>query len=92
MNDYSKSERLNFYNERKIDGGKIWILFLFLGWSYGSLGSMVKQIFFYLTFGGFGFWVLYVLFTLNTKINKANKKIANEIGFDAEDLKMLGFK
>ena len=33
---------------------------------YGSLGSMVKQIFYYLTLGGLGLWTLYRLFTLMT--------------------------
>ena len=56
----------------KANPSTIWITFLFLGWSYGSLGQPVKQLFYYLTLGGFGLWTLYVLFTLNSKIRKYN--------------------
>ena len=58
----------------------VWLTFMFLGWSYGSLGQMGKQIFFYLTFGGFGLWTIYLLFTLNKKINKYNNNIRIELG------------
>lgn len=58
----------------------VWLTFMFLGWSYGSLGQIGKQIFFYLTFGGFGLWTIYVLFTLNKKINKYNNAIRVELG------------
>ena len=58
----------------------VWLAFMFLGWSYGSLGQMGKQIFFYLTFGGFGLWTIYLLFTLNKKINKYNNNIRIELG------------
>ncbi len=51
--DYIKSDKINIYNGRKLDSTKMWILFLFLGWSYGSMG---KQILYYLTLGGFTIW------------------------------------
>ena len=86
----SNTENLLIYNSRKISSGTIWILFLFLGWSYGSLGNMVKQVFYYLTFGGLGLWALYRLFTLNGAIKKYNRKIATEIGLSAEDILKLG--
>ena len=86
----SNTENLLIYNSRKISSGTIWILFLFLGWSYGSLGSMVKQIFYYLTLGGLGLWTLYRLFTLNGAIKKYNRNIATEIGLSAEDILKLG--
>lgn len=90
MNDYNKNEKLSFYNERKLESGRMWILFLFLGWSYGSMGQMSKQIFFYLTLGGLGLWTLYVLFTLSDKIKKHNKNIARQVGLNEEDILMLG--
>jgi hypothetical protein len=90
MTDYTKNEKLNFYNERKVQKNRIWLLFLFLGWSYGSMGSLAKQIFFYLTFGGFGIWTLYVLFTLSGKITKYNRSIAEQVGLDNKDMVMLG--
>jgi len=90
MSDYNKNEKLSFYNERKLESGKMWILFLFLGWSYGSMGQMVKQIFFYLTLGGLGLWMLYVLFTLSSKVKKFNKNVARQVGLNEEDIAMLG--
>ena len=86
----SNTENLLIYNARKASNPTIWILFLFLGWSYGSLGNMVKQVFYYLTFGGLGLWALYRLFTLNGAIKKYNRKIATEIGLSAEDILKLG--
>ena len=86
----SNTENLLIYNARKASNPNMWILFLFLGWSYGSLGNMVKQVFYYLTFGGLGLWALYRLFTLNGAIKKYNRKIATEIGLSAEDILKLG--
>ena len=83
-------ESIQFYQSRKADTGITWILFLFLGWSYGSLGSMVKQIFYYLTAGGLGIWALYVLFTLNSKIKKHNLQIAKECGCTNREIEKLG--
>tara|TARA_R110002153_G_scaffold67008_1_gene178778 strand:- start:795 stop:1058 length:264 start_codon:yes stop_codon:yes gene_type:complete len=74
------------YNSRKLENSKIWLLFLFFGWSYGSMDKIGKQILFYCTVGGFGLWTLYVLFTLNKKINEHNKKIALQCGFEVTDL------
>ena len=64
------------YEVMKADKTQLWMTFLLLGWSYGSLGQMGKQVFFYLTLGGLGLWSLYVLFTLNKKINKFNANLA----------------
>jgi len=78
------------YNERKANPTLIWILFLFLGWSYGSLGSIGKQILFYITVGGFGIWAIIRLFTLQGAIRHYNKKIAMELGFSNEELVKMG--
>ena len=86
----TNTQSLLIYNSRKLSSGTIWLLFLFLGWSYGSLGSMVKQIFYYLTFGGFGIWAIYRLITLNGAIKKYNRKIAMEVGLNADDILKLG--
>ena len=40
------------YNGRKVSKSKTWLLFLFLGWSYGSIDKIGKQILFYVTAGG----------------------------------------
>ena len=78
------------YNSSKLDSGKAWILFLFLGWSYGSMDQMGKQIFFYLTFGGLGIWALYRLFTLSGAIKKYNRQVAARVGLEAKEMMMLG--
>ncbi len=86
----TNTQNLLIYNSRKQSSGTIWLLFLFLGWSYGSLGSMVKQIFYYLTLGGFGMWTIYRLITLNGAIKKYNRKVAMEVGLNADDILKLG--
>jgi len=78
------------YNERKANPTLIWLLFLFLGWSYGSLGSIGKQILFYITLGGLGIWALIRLFTLQGAIRDYNRKIAMELGFSNEELVKMG--
>ena len=88
--DYSTGDKINIYNGRKLDPTKMWILFLLLGWSYGSMGSIGKQVAYYLTLGGVGIWAIYVLFTLNDKVKKYNKNIALEVGLDGNDLMRLG--
>ena len=78
------------YNEKKANSTQIWLLFLFLGWSYGSLGSIGKQILFYTTLGGLGVWILIRLFTLQGAIRDYNRKIAMELGFTNEELAKMG--
>jgi len=78
------------YSAQKIDNSKIWILFLLLGWSYGSMGQMGKQIFYYITIGGLGLWTLYRLFTLNKSIKNYNRKLAINCGLGAQDIIKLG--
>lgn len=78
------------YSERKANPTLIWVLFLFLGWSYGSLGSIGKQLLFYITLGGLGIWALIRLFTLQGAIRDYNKKIAMELGFSNEELVKMG--
>ena len=78
------------YTERKANPTLIWLLFLFLGWSYGSLGKIGIQILYYLTIGGFGIWALIRLFTLQGAIRNYNKKIAMELGFDNQELVAMG--
>ena len=68
----------------------IWLLFLLLGWSYGSLGKIGLQLLFYITFGGFGIWTLIRLFTLNCAINKYNTDVAKRHNLSIEDAQKLG--
>jgi len=78
------------YQQRAVNSTSIWLLFLFLGWSYGSMGKIGKQILYYISFGGIGLWLVYRLFTLNSAIRKYNKEIAFECGFTNEEVFRLG--
>ena len=78
------------YSNRKANPTLIWLLFLFLGWSYGSLGKIGTQILYYITIGGLGVWTLIRLFTLQGAIRDYNKKIAMELGFDNAELVQIG--
>jgi hypothetical protein len=42
-------EKVEMFKARKKRKTKIWLSFLFFGWSYGSLGSLDKQILWYIT-------------------------------------------
>lgn len=83
-------DKHEIYRERKANSSTIWILFIFLGWSYGSLGKIGLQIFYYLTLGGLGIWMLIRLFTLNGAIKEYNKNIAKDVGFTNDELVQLG--
>jgi hypothetical protein len=78
------------YQQRVLNPSTMWLLFLILGWSYGSMGKMGKQILYYITFGGLLIWFFYRLFTLNGAIKKYNKQIAYECGFTNEEIIQLG--
>lgn len=80
------------FSNRKLNPSTSWILFLFLGWSYGSMNQMGKQILYYLTLGGFGLWTLYRLFTLSGKIDEYNYQLSLELGLTSEDRQMFGVK
>ena len=79
MNDDKTAKVLMAQNEL-IKPTTAWLLFLFLGWSYGSMGSMGLQILFYITVGGLGIWALIRLFTLNGAIREYNRKIYEKYG------------
>ena len=77
------------YQERKANKSTIWILFLFLGWSYGSLNKTGTQILFYITLGGLGLWTVIRLFTLNTAIKEYNRSVAINVGLSSEEMNIL---
>ena len=86
------NDKLLTFNSRKANSTNSWLLFLFLGWSYGSPGKIGIQILYYFTLGGLGVWVFLRLFTLNGAIKKYNHVIANELKMDAEDMTLLNLK
>ena len=71
-----QQENLMIYESSKLNSTVTWLLYLFFGWSYGSMGKVGMQILFYVTFGGFGIWALIRLFTLNGAIKEYNRKKA----------------
>jgi len=83
------TNKLIAYDSRKANPTTIWLLFLFLGWSYGSFGQIGLQILFYITFGGIGIWALIRLFTLSGAIKSYNRKIAGQVGLDNQEMSML---
>jgi len=85
-----ENTRLLMYLSQKQDKSTIWLLFLFLGWSYGSLGKIGIQILYYLTCGGLGVWTLIRLFTLNDAIDGYNFNIAVKLGFTEKEIADLG--
>jgi hypothetical protein len=81
---------LTAYNNQKADSTKVWILFLLLGWSYGSLGKIGTQVLYYLTFGGLGVWCLVRLFTLNGEIKEYNLRLSVRCGLNQDEMKSVG--
>jgi hypothetical protein len=78
------------YTQRKLNATTIWLLFLLLGWSYGSMGKIGIQILYYITLGGFGIWTLYRLVTLQRAIRSYNTNIAKDLGFSTDDMSQMG--
>ena len=79
-----------YFQQKSLNKSTSWLLFLLLGWSYGSYNKMTKQILFYITFGGFGLWTIYKIFTLNRDIDNYNRQIAKDLGFSLNEIIKLG--
>jgi hypothetical protein len=84
------TNRIMIYQSRKANSTTIWLLFIFLGWSYGSLGNIGLQILYYITIGGFGLWALIRLFTLSGAIKDYNRQIAAQVGLSDEEKMAMG--
>jgi len=84
------TEKMLIAKTQMKDTTTIWLLYLFLGWSYGSLDKIGIQILFYLTFGGLGVWAFIRLFTLSGAIKEYNRVIAMRHGLSTEQLLQLG--
>ncbi len=82
MSEMSASDRLLVYQDRKANPTTVWLLYLFLGWSYGSLGEIGLQLLYYFTLGGCGIWTIIRLFTLQGAIERYNSELAKELGID----------
>lgn len=78
------------YTQRKLNATTIWLLFLLLGWSYGSMGKIGIQILYYITLGGFGIWTLIRLFTLQGAIRRYNATVAKELKFSKDEMVNMG--
>jgi hypothetical protein len=84
------TNKIMIYQSRKANPTSVWLLFLFLGWSYGSLGKIGTQILFYITLGGLGIWMLIRLFTLSGAIKDYNREIAAQLGLSNEEKMAMG--
>jgi hypothetical protein len=78
------------YEATKANSTTIWLLFIFLGWSFGSLDQMGKQIAYYLTGAGLGVWFIIRLFTLTGAIKDYNRKKAILAGLDNKSMIAMG--
>jgi hypothetical protein len=76
------TQKLMLAQQEIINPTTAWVLFLFLGWSYGSMGKIGLQILYYLTGGGLGVWMLYRLFTLNGAIKQYNNNVYMKHGLN----------
>jgi|TARA_B110000977_G_scaffold22090_1_gene26607 hypothetical protein len=85
-----EQENLMIYEATKLNSTVIWLLFLFLGWSYGSMDKVGMQILYYVTLGGFGFWALVRLFTLNGAIKEYNRKKAILANLSSKQMLAMG--
>ncbi len=70
-----KTEKILMANQETVNPTMVWLLFIFLGWSYGSLRKIGLQILFYLTLGGLGVWMLIRFFTLGSAIRAYNNTV-----------------
>ncbi len=77
-----RSEQIMLAQNETLNRGTMWLLFLFLGWSYGSMNKVGTQILYYFTLGGLGFWALIRLFTLNSAIDDYNNKVYMRYGLN----------
>lgn len=84
------TSKLLAYQNAAANKTTVWLLFIFLGWSYGSMDKIGLQILYYITLGGYGFWLLYRLFTLNGAIKEYNRGIAARVGMDNQEMAVLG--
>lgn len=84
------TSKMMAYQNQAANKTTVWLLFLFLGWSYGAMDKIGMQILYYLTLGGFGFWALYRLLTLNGAIKEYNRGIAARVGMDNQEMAVLG--
>jgi hypothetical protein len=85
-----ESTKLLIVQNQLAKASTVWILFLFFGWSYGSLGKIGMQILFWITLGGMGIWAFVRLFTLSSSIKEYNRQIAINGGLNQEEMMMLG--
>ena len=77
-----KTEKLLMAQQDLVKPSTVWLLFLFLGWSYGSMGKMGMQILFYITFGGLLIWTFVRLFTLSSAIKEYNNNVYLKVGLN----------
>lgn len=67
------------YQLRKKSGLIAYILWFFFGFHYLYLGRIGIQLIYWLTVGGFGFWMLIDIFRIPGMVEQKNEDIAREL-------------
>lgn len=75
MEEVIRLQKMTLANQEIVKPSTVWLMFMFLGWSYGSLGKGFAQFFFYITCGGLGVWTLIRFFTLSSSIRQYNNSV-----------------
>ncbi|HWF66804.1 MAG TPA: TM2 domain-containing protein [Acidobacteriaceae bacterium] len=63
------------YHRRKKSGLLAYILWFFFGFHYLYLGRIGIQLIYWLTIGGFGFWMLIDLFRIPGMVERKNEEV-----------------
>lgn len=70
---------LRDYEVRKKSGFFAYLFWFFFGFHYLYLGRIGIQLIYWLTIGGFGFWMLIDLFRIPGMVERKNEDIAREL-------------
>ena len=70
---------LRDYEVRKKSGFFAYFFWFFFGFHYLYLGRIGIQLIYWLTIGGFGFWMLIDLFRIPGMVERKNEDIAREL-------------
>lgn len=87
MSANSQDAFLEDYKRKAKGSGMTYLFWLLFGLHYGYLGAWGKQVLFWCTLGGFGFWWLIDLFRIPGVVEGYNKDVATDV---MRNLKAIG--
>ncbi|MGH9617921.1 MAG: TM2 domain-containing protein [Acidobacteriaceae bacterium] len=76
------------YQLRKKSALLAYVLWFFFGFHYLYLGRIGIQLIYWLTFGGFGFWMLIEIFRIPGMVERKNEDIARELMFQYQAIRV----